>query len=395
MPIDKDILEKFNRLPQNKQRFLISAGELIEAEEDDDVFAMNATMLKFAPDEISKLKTLIIAKIQIKKLNTPQPKNKNIESMLLAGSYPKNCKSPRDLYINWPRDTVTLEMLKKKNVISQVIFELDISNKSVQKNPEILNEYECRINFIETQIELQNLTKEKTIKAARNISIDQLVEMVAEDKWYNEQAKIQIRCADVREGIHRVTIGIRKCKDLLRKVEYRMVHTLQIATKLADGSLSPKMKRRLWNLEIKAPAMFEDYIHLVNKTSDTKEDLESMVNILNGIQVRLINRTMATTQTFGSLASQGMYMRLKDKNRRKRVHFFKMEQYLKAMPLQLLVCMYKLYGIKHVKVHYERGEKAIYLDMKQYIGRRVYDYESKYKMKFWFVEIFDGERLWW
>ncbi len=58
--------------------------------------------------------------------------------------------------------------------------------------------------------------------------------MVAEDK-----------CADVREAIHLVTIGLRKCEDLLRKVEYRMVHTLQIATKLADGSLSPTMKRRL------------------------------------------------------------------------------------------------------------------------------------------------------
>ncbi len=120
-----------------------------------------------------------------------------------------------------------------------------------------------------------------------------------------------------------------------------------------------------------------------------------MVNIFNGIQVSLIDMTMATTQTFGSLASQGMYMRLKDKNRRKRVHLFKMEKLLKAMPLQLLVAMYKLYRIKHVKVHYKRGEKAIYLDMKQYIGRRVYDYESKYKMKFWFVESYYGERLWW
>ncbi len=46
--------------------------------------------------------------------------------------------------------------------------------------------------------------------------------------------------------------------------------------------------------------------------------------------------------------------------------------------------MYRIYKIKYVKVEYKRGKKAVYLDMKKYISKRVWVYEDKWKIKFEF-----------
>eukprot|EP01084_Bolivina_argentea_P185565 319985_1 len=379
MSVDEAICSKFNTLADNKQQLLLNVVEMLENDEDDEIFTMNASLLKFKQQEIPKLRILLDAKIIIKNLNKPHVKNGDIEKVLLAASYPKGCNIPRAIYQDWPRNTVSLEMLKKKNINSQVIFELDVSKKgknSVANNPEILKEYERRSTFIETLQILQNCTKEKTIKAAKQISIDELVSILAGDKWNNEKSKVQIRCADIMQALHSLQRQINKCKDLKRNVQFRMINILKIAKKGENGSIVASKKKILWNVEIKAPSMFKDYCDLIDKISDSHEDLEQMKQILDETKVNLIGRTLVTSQTFHSLATQGKYKRLKDTNRRKRVHIMKMKKMFNKFDLQVLCWMYKDWDIKFVKVEYKRGQKPVYLDMKKYIDKRVFVYQT-------------------
>eukprot|EP01084_Bolivina_argentea_P309522 535399_1 len=373
MSSDEIVLNKFNALPNNRQELLLTTAAMIENEDDKELCICNAKMMKFTDEDMPFLLKIMVAKLIIRKMNIPNVKHGDMEAMLLAKSYPKNIGMPRELYLDWPRDTVTLEMLKKKVIIAQVVLELCVTKQkkhSVAHNPEILNEYEARIKFKNSILRLANVTKEKAIKASKKMSIDEIVQKIAADIHNNEERYISVRCADIFEAVFLIKAAIREMKQLRRTIQFRMINIIKIAKKDETGSLKPTQKRLLFGVEIKAPAMYTDYSELLDTSLSVQEDLQETLNILNGTKVELISRTFATSQTFGSLCTEAKYQRLKDSNRRKRVHHYKMQQLIEQMPQKLLTIMYKDFDIKYIKIEYKRRQRPVYLDVLQYIHKK-------------------------
>ncbi len=116
--------------------------------------------------------------------------------------------------------------------------------------------------------------------------------------------------------------------------------------------------------------MFEDYCDILDTLADITESLLNKVKLLNGTKIELISRTFATSQTFRGLVTEAAYRRLKDRNRRKRIHFFKMKALLSQFDADLLIHMYSAFGIGYIKVEYQRGKQSVYLDVKGYIFKR-------------------------
>eukprot|EP01084_Bolivina_argentea_P309524 535402_1 len=307
MSSDEIVLNKFNALPNNRQELLLTTAAMIENEDDKELCICNAKMMKFTDEDMPFLLKIMVAKLIIRKMNIPNVKHGDMEAMLLAKSYPKNIGMPRELYLDWPRDTVTLEMLKKKVIIAQVVLELCVTKQkkhSVAHNPEILNEYEARIKFKNSILRLANVTKEKAIKASKKMSIDEIVQKIAADIHNNEERYISVRCADIFEAVFLIKAAIREMKQLRRTIQFRMINIIKIAKKDETGSLKPTQKRLLFGVEIKAPAMYTDYSELLDTSLSVQEDLQETLNILNGTKVELISRTFATSQTFGSLCTE-------------------------------------------------------------------------------------------
>ncbi len=123
--------------------------------------------------------------------------------------------------------------------------------------------------------------------------------------------------------------------------------------------------------------MFRDYCDLLTNINDVVEDLVEMRSILYETKLHLINRTFATAQNFHLLATKGKYQRLKDRNRRKRVHFFTMCELLNRMDIHILCWMIQSWGITHIKVEYKRGQQPVFLNMKNYIDRRIAKLEAR------------------
>ncbi len=149
-----------------------------------------------------------------------------------------------------------------------------------------------------------------------------------------------------------------------------MVSVLKIAIKGLDHTLKVAQKRKLFGMEVKAPCMLEDYCDILDTLADITESLLNKVKLLNGTKIELISRTFATSQTFRGLVTEAAYRRLKDRNRRKRIHFFKMKALLYQFDAGLLIYMHTVWNIGFVKVEYRRGKVPWFLDIKKHILKR-------------------------